>query len=347
MKKKINVLLVGLGSIGQRHLRNLSTIFGEKIRFFAYRKKNKKILLNNFGDKIKGNVEKKYKIILIRDLEKLDNNKIDIVFITNPSSLHIQTIIKFKKFKNKYFFIEKPLDSTLDKYDKFINFIKKKKIETFIGYNLRFHPCVKKAKEILNKRNKLGKILQAHFYYGDNLKNWHKYENYKTSYASNKKLGGGIVLSAIHEFDLMFALFENAQIIQSYNDHLSDLKINVEDFSISVFKNNYRKNKIISVVMLNFFQLNKERYVKIIFEKGLIYLDLLKFKVSLFEKDKFKHFQYKKNNNLMYLNELKFFLSFYQNKKKIPKEFNYINGLKTLKLALKVKNYNLRKLKIK
>jgi hypothetical protein len=155
------------------------------------------------------------------------------------------------------------------------------------------------------------------------------------------------VLSAIHEFDLMFALFENAQIIQSYNDHLSGLKINVEDFSISVFKNNYRKKKIISVVMLNFFQLNKERYVKIIFEKGLIYLDLLKFKVSLLEKDKFKHFQYKKNNNLMYLNELKFFLSFYQKKKKIPKEFNYINGLKTLKLALKVKNYNLRKLKIK
>ena len=38
MKKKINILFFGLGSIGQRHLRNLKKILNNKANFYAYRK---------------------------------------------------------------------------------------------------------------------------------------------------------------------------------------------------------------------------------------------------------------------------------------------------------------------
>ena len=338
MKDNINILFIGLGSIGQRHIRNLKKILKNKVNFFAFRKKKRKILLNQLGEKITGSVEEKYSISVFHDLKKINNNEIDIVFITNPSSLHIKTILKLKMLKNKYIFIEKPLDSSLKKSTEFIKFVKKNKIQTFMGYNLRFNPCVEKAKEIISKKNNLGKILKSNFYYGDNLKNWHKYENYKISYAAKKNLGGGIVLSAIHEFDLMYALFGNAKFIQSYNDRLSDLDINVEDFSISIFKNFFKKHKFLSIVTLNFFQKNKERYFKIIFEKGEIYVDLIQYKISVLEKKKIKHYNFKKDNNAMYLNELIFFLNKFNHKKKISNDFNYINGMKSLNLALKVKS---------
>jgi len=342
MKENLNILFVGLGSIGQRHIRNLKKILKNNVNFFAFRKKNRKTLLDDKGKKINGSVEKKYNIKILKNLENVNNNEIDIIFITNPSSLHFKTILKLKKFKDKYIFIEKPLDSSLNKYKEFTTFIKKNNIQTFMGYNLRFHECVQKTKEILYNNN-LGKILKANFYYGDNLKNWHKYENYKIGYAAKKNLGGGIILSAIHEFDLMFYLFGNAKFIQSYNAYLSNLKINVEDFSISIFKNFFKKKEFLSIVNLNFFQENKERYFKIIFEKGELHVDLLQFKISIVRKKKIDYLQFSKNNNSMYLNELKFFLNLIKYKKKVSKELNHINGLKSLKLALNVKNFKLRK----
>ena len=76
--------------------------------------------------------------------------------------------------------------------------------------------CKKNNK--LCQKNNLGKFLKS-FLLWNNLKNWHKYE-IMNKLCGKKKIGGGIILSAIHEFDLMYALFGNAKFIQSYNDHL-------------------------------------------------------------------------------------------------------------------------------
>ena len=39
------------------------------------------------------------------------------------------------------------------------------------------------------------------------LPDWHPYENYKESYAAKKELGGGVVLTSIHELDYLYWLF--------------------------------------------------------------------------------------------------------------------------------------------
>ena len=337
MKNNIKILFFGLGSIGQRHLINLYGILGKKVDFYAYRSRKRKLTMNTTVEKKTVDVIKKYKIKIIKDINKIEYENIDIIFITNPSSLHLNTALSLKNLKNKYIFIEKPLDASLASYQKFNKLINKNKLKIFVGYNLRFHQCVKKVQKILHE-NKLGKIYQSTFVYGDNLRNWHKDEDYRTGYAANKKLGGGIVLSSIHEFDLMLALFRNAKIIKSYNDHLSNLIINVEDFSVSVFKNNFLGSKIVSIISLNFFQINKERYIKIICEKGEILADLINFHVFIKTKNKTEKFSYKKNNNLMYQDEVKFFLKVFKDKKIFTNECNHINALKSLKLALKVKS---------
>ena len=60
-------------------------------------------------------------------------------------------------------------------------------------------------------------------------KNFHKYENYKSMYAA-RKLGGGVVLTQIHEIDYLMDLFENYEInILRKWQKISNLSLDVED----------------------------------------------------------------------------------------------------------------------
>jgi len=337
MKKKLKILFFGLGSIGQRHLSNTIKLLNNNAEISAFRKIKKKFIIPKKGKKLSGDIEKKFSIKLFDKINQIKNKDVDIIFITNPSSLHLNTVLKLKNLKNKFIFIEKPLDSSLNLINKFNLLISKNNLRVFVGYNLRFNSCVIKLLEILNK-NKLGRIYQSTFYYGDNLREWHSYEDYTKSYAAKKKLGGGIVLSSIHEFDLMINIFQKTKFINSHNAKISNLKMDVEDFSISNFENEIFGQKLISTVNINCFQRNKERYIKILFEKGEIHADLIKYEVRVKKNKTLKKFKFKKDNNLMYLNELKFFLDLVIKNKKIPKKFNHQNAIKSLELALKVKS---------
>ena len=55
----MNILIIGLGSIGQRHLRNLKKI-QPKAKFYALRKKYTTPLLNSSNKATKGDIKKKY-----------------------------------------------------------------------------------------------------------------------------------------------------------------------------------------------------------------------------------------------------------------------------------------------
>ena len=175
------------------------------------------------------------------------------------------------------------------------------------------------------------------FIYSENLKDYHRYENYKLSYAARRELGGGATLSSIHEIDMMLDLFGNAKLLKSHHDNLSPLKLDVEDFSLSFYKNFFFKRKVISLVILDFFQVNKERYIKIVCDNGEIFLDLKNYFLKIIKKNKIKTYNFIKNRNLMYINELKLFLNFFIKRKKIPDQYNEKNAFKSLKLVLEIK----------
>ena len=338
MKRKTNILFIGLGSIGQRHLRNLNKILSNNASFYAYRKTRHVPLLDKKGNKVKGTIEKKYNISLISNLGSVNENNIDIVFVTNPSSLHINSVLKLKNLKNAYIFIEKPIDSSLKNYKKFLKYLTRNKNKIFVGHNMRFHPGYIKLKNILKNRKILNKIHYAIFKCSKNLKDYHSYEDYKISYAARKELGGGVCLTAVHEIDMMIDLFGNAQLIKSHSDKLSNLKINVEDFSMSFYKNFLFSKKLISLIIFDFFQINKERYIKIVCDKGELYLDLNNNYLKIVKKNKVKIFNFVKEKNLMYMNELNFFLHLFKQGKKVPDQYNEKNAYKSLKLALKIKS---------
>ena len=108
-----------------------------------------------------------------------------------------------------------------------------------MGCNLRFYPPFKKIKQLIDKKI-VGKPISIQVETGSYLPDWHPYENYRKSYAAKKELGGGILLTAIHEIDYLYWIFGEIKEVSSITGKFSNLKINSDDLSVSLikFKNN-------------------------------------------------------------------------------------------------------------
>jgi len=105
----MKALFVGLGSIGQRHLRNLKKILGDSVEILAYRVLREVPMLNDQLQVVDGgSIKDKYDVAEFDDLDKALAQKPDIVFITNPGNLHIEVARKAAE-AGCHLFIEKPL----------------------------------------------------------------------------------------------------------------------------------------------------------------------------------------------------------------------------------------------
>ena len=330
MKLK-NVLFIGLGSIGQRHLRNLLKI-QKRLNIYAFRKKKICPLLDKNNKKINGNIERKYKVI---NLTNFKNVKFDLVFITNPSSMHIDTLCNIKNLKNSYVFIEKPIDVNPEKIQKLKKFKNENNLKIFVACNLRFNKVYDIFKKFLNK-SPLGKINYVIVKSSLNIKDFHNYENYEKSYTSKKILGGGINFTSIHEIDLINNLFDKKLLINSFSKKISNLKVNINDFSSSLFKTTLKKDKFITMLIMDHFQINKERYISATCEKGEIKWDLVSNKIFINKKGSKKIVKFKIDNNEMYINQLKFFIKLVKSNRKIPDIYSEKNGIECLKIAIKI-----------
>jgi len=316
----LNVLIVGYGSIGKRHISNLSKLPNLQI-FVCTNRKYDSFL-------------KKTKCKIFASLDDSIKQKPDIAFITNTTNLHVKTAIKLVT-ANIPIFVEKPLSNSTKDVKLLLNTIKRRKLVTMMGCVLRFHPAIKKIKEIISE-NKIGKIISVHVENGSYLPDWHTNEDYKENYASRSDLGGGVVLTNIHELDYLYWFFGNVDEVFSITGKFSDLEIDVEDLSSILLR---FKNNIVAEAHLDYFQKPSIRSCKIVGICGTVYWDSSKNSVQLYDVKKKKWINHLKLKNYdvndMYVDEIKHFL------KCVNKEKKSINpiedGAKILNIAIAVK----------
>ena len=135
--------------------------------------------------------------------------------------------------------------------------IKKKILKRiYVAYMMRFDPRINYLKKKIN----LNKVKISKFIWTTNMPKWHKNENFKKSYASQKKLGGGVLLTCSHEIDMSIFLFgevKNCKIIYIKKD----LKINVDEKCLVILQH---KNNIVSEIYLDFTNQNNSRKLDIV-----------------------------------------------------------------------------------
>lgn len=248
----MNVLFVGLGSIGRRHLKNLCHVCKE-------RNINVKIdALRSSDNKLPEEIE----ILINNQIRKIEDNILyDLVFITNPTVFHYDTINQLKD-TCKFFFIEKPIfhddNYSLDKLG--LN-----KNNAYVAAPIRHSKTYKKLKEILRDINCYCTRIICSSY----LPNWRTNVDYRDSYSAKRSLGGGVSIDLIHEIDYMVDLFGFPLEIYNFKGKCSNLEIDSEDISVYIAK---YKDKLCEV-HLDYFGREYMRICEVFTESGTVIAD--------------------------------------------------------------------------
>ena len=325
-----NILIVGLGSIGQRHYRNLKKI-GKNINFFSIRKKRNSPELNKFNQIVKKRFISNKKKIKEISFKELENQKIDLALVTNPTSLHVKTATELAKKKINVF-LEKPISNNIKGVYNLLRVIKKNKLICAVGFQTRYDDLLQKIKKIINTK-KFGNIEKSYIEHKHFLPYHHKYEDYKIGYAAKKSLGGGVLLCFSHEFDYANFLFGSPKYIYSSLKKSNKLKIDVESSALVIAK--YQK-KFETIFDLDFLKKRQVRSCKIQFEKAFIEWDLIKNNLKIYHNGKIKFIRSKfKTRDSLFNEQFKQVLKSL-NLKKNPKS-NIYNGIENLKNILEIK----------
>jgi len=189
-------IICGIGSIGQRHYKNLKSL-GHEIALFRAGGGANAPFIDKFlsEEKSAGRPVRIYNNFQ----EAIDDFRPHAVFITNPNSRHLETALLAAR-SGLHLFIEKPLSHNKKGLKELKALAEKNNLKIMIGYNLRWHPLLIKMKNMVDG-GETGRPISAHIEMGENIEDWHPWEDYRQAYAAYKDGGGGAVLCFSHDID--------------------------------------------------------------------------------------------------------------------------------------------------
>jgi len=139
-KKVVKIGLLGVGKMGQNHLRNLAMIKQVEI-FFIY----------DFDKEICSKLAKEFNIKASKDLDN-DLQRVDGVIIATPTFTHFDYIKQISKYV-KNIFVEKPLSNTLESSREIIKLAEKNKLNIQVGFVERYNSAVVALKKVIKNSN--------------------------------------------------------------------------------------------------------------------------------------------------------------------------------------------------
>ncbi|MGD9108306.1 MAG: inositol 2-dehydrogenase [Gammaproteobacteria bacterium] len=189
MAKQINVGIIGAGRIGQLHARNLA---------FHVPEANVSAISDVYINAAQQCAKQCNITKVVKDYhEILDDKNIDAIFICSPTDTHAQIICEGAK-TGKHIFCEKPIAFDLKQIDNALNIVKETGVKLQLGFNRRFDPSFKNAKDKINQ----GKIGTPHIIRITSRDPAPPPPEYI-------KVSGGLFLDmAIHDFDMCRYLIE-------------------------------------------------------------------------------------------------------------------------------------------
>lgn len=252
----MKIVFFGLGSIGHRHAEILLKNYAHELLAF---RSDEGFTKNTLGIK---------ELHFWKEVEDL---KPDVVFITNPTSLHIEAAIKCAKIGCKLF-MEKPIGKDLNGLDKLLKIIKDKKIVSYVGYNLRFHPVIIRLKKYLEDQKPLHtRVVCTSF-----LPAWRQNRNHLRSYSANANMGGGVILDLSHELDYTAYLLNGIKRIKGNYEKRSNVTVDAEDYTDLLVDTQMSPVNI----HINFLSHLRQRYVQIDFDKLTVIGDIINVEIK-------------------------------------------------------------------
>ncbi len=342
-KKKIKIIFFGLGSAGQRHLKNLKNL-NLNIEIYYYKKTKTNFIITNNLQKKNGNLLKKYNVTLLKTIGDIKKINPDIAFICNPSSEHTKYALICANLGCDLF-IEKPISNNFENLKKLMKVVKKKKLVVSIGYQFLFHPLLQKLKYII-KSKKYGELQNGFVIMNENVKKYRKYGTYKDLLITQNKSGGGVLLEQSHDLNSLLWLMGAKPKLKNcfrYRDRSLHFDKGLEDSAQLCLSFQTKKtNRCKVYLLLSSNSDKKEKNISLFFSKARVNLDLIRNILEIEAINKKTTVKSNISRNDLFINEIKQF--FVKIKKRIINDVSAEQSLQTLNIILRAKKYKLQQI---
>ncbi len=320
IRKVKKALIIGSGSIGQRHIRNLQNLGIESIVALRSKKGHYKTLPEDLN------------VVEVSSWEEAIAENADVAIVANPTSMHVDVALKIAPYV-KGIFIEKPISHSMENTLHLIDVLNQNNVVSFVGHNLIFHPIVDALKSFVDD-NDVGRIINIQCQVGQWLPDWHPYEDYTKGYYAKNELGGGVALTLIHEIHLALEFAGLPTHVFGMVTQSNRLPLEVDVQSDLMIKH---KDGAVSQIHLDFLQKPYHRSGLITFEHGWVRYDFCEGRVvgqdpdedspsTIWADDNYDH-------NSMYVDQAEKFIQ-YVEEGRMKHRFDAASSLESLKVVM-------------
>ena len=267
--KQLAALFIGLGSIGTRHLNSITALCAERgipLTVHALRSDLSRPLRDGVAEKLHA------QFTAVGQEGMLPHY--DLVYITNPTSLHADALRQVKEMAGT-FFIEKPIVAA-NQTDIDLNWLLPKTQKAYVAAPMRWSAVMMAVKQWLadhpDQRPYSARVISSSY-----LPDWRPGVDYRTVYSAHRHLGGGVTIDLIHEWDYLVGLFGRPEQLYNFHGTYSDLEIDSDDVSVYIA----RWPHMLAEVHLDYFGRKSQRYIELYTREGMVKGDFINATLTL------------------------------------------------------------------
>lgn len=209
------LLVVGCGSIGERHLRNLKALGAGPL------------LACDVDAGRREAIARALDVETVATLDEALRATPRAALICTPPATHL-ALARAAAEAGCHLFVEKPVAERLEGVQALAALVAARGLVALVACNMRFHPGVRRLKAWLDEGT-VGRVLAAHAEFGHWLPGWRPGVDYRRVYSAHRDAGGGILLDAIHEIDYLGWFLGPLAEVACLEAKVSDLEIDAED----------------------------------------------------------------------------------------------------------------------
>jgi len=291
----VKLAVIGLGSIGRRHLGNFHTVGVDSLTAWDVVPEQRAAAASQFP------------FAKVTDTLEAALDGADGVAVCTPPDSHL-ALGRLALERAAHVMVEKPLTQTAEGVAEWLGACDTKGVRVLTAYNWRYWPPMLLVERLV-KEGRIGLIRAARTEYAYHLPH-HRYpgRDYRKFYMTDVKQGGGCVLDESHAIDYMRWLCGEVTEVSAVVDHVSSLEMTSDDIADLTVR---FASGAIGNIHMNLFAWNMHSHFELMGEAGVIQWRRFENEIRLFDPkaDRWEVYPFAGQLNDMYVEEARHFLA--------------------------------------